>query len=148
MKSLVVWGGLALVAASSQGCVVDDRHHDDYDDYPPTRTVTPSGGDEAELSVEWTIDGSNDPGICHTVAAAYAYIEIDDDVGIVDENAVDCEDFGYDAPLLPPGSYWATVVLRDADDRDLTTPAQTDRRDLLPGDSDYVVVDFPLNSFF
>jgi len=150
MKSLVVCGGLALALVSSSGCTVETSHRDDYvDDYPPPRGpgVVSSSSDEAEFGVEWTIDGSNAPGICSDLGADSAHVEIADDLGVVDEADVDCEDFVYDAPLLPSGTYWATIVLRDRSARDITTPVRTDGRDLLPGDSDYVQVDFPLDSF-
>jgi hypothetical protein len=134
----------------SSSCAIETSNRDDYvDDYPPARGpgVVPSGSGDVEFGVEWTIDGSDAPGVCRSFDVDYAHVEIADDIGVVDEADVDCEEFAYDAPLLPPGSYWATVVLRDAGDRDLTTPARTDARDLFPGESDYVAVDFPEESF-
>jgi hypothetical protein len=142
---------LACVALVFAGCEVSTGHGDDYQDstVPPPRSgsVGNVSGGEADLSVEWTIEGSHDPGACDDYDADHASISIEDEVGVVDEVDVPCEAFGYDAPPLPAGTYWATIVLRDARNHDLTDEAETEERDLPPGASDYVSVDFSEDSF-
>jgi hypothetical protein len=150
MPSLLFRNGAALVFASLMGCqvAVDDPQDDYYpDDRGPSRGSAAVGRADAALSVEWTIEGSTDPRACYDYAVDHAYITIEDDGGLVDEAEVDCEAFAYDAPTLPPGTYWASVVLRDLDGYDLTDVAESDDYDLPPGASDYVSVDFSGGAF-
>jgi hypothetical protein len=151
MRSLVFLRNccFALGLASAAGCAVD-AHDDGYYDDPPPRgssEVGPIGSDEVDFSVEWTIDGSNDPNACLDFQVDTAYVTIEDDAGIIDETEVPCEDFAYDAPSLPPNTYWATVTLRDRG-VDATSPGQSAERDLFDVDSDYVVINFDPDSFF
>jgi hypothetical protein len=147
MHSLLFRNCAAAAFASLMGCqVAVSDPHDDYVEGPPPRGAA-VGGAEAALTVEWTIEGSTDPRACYDFDVDHAYVTIEDDYGLVDEADVDCEAFGYDAPLLPPGVYWASVVLRDATGYDLTEVAQTDDYDLPPGASDFVAIDFSGSSF-
>ncbi|MET0387956.1 MAG: hypothetical protein ABW321_18435 [Polyangiales bacterium] len=153
MKLLALRHGLvALGLMAGVGCTVDaDGPDDGYYEPGPVRDVPPIspsdvGADEVALTVEWTIDDSTDPDLCIQSAAAFAHVVIEDDVGVVDEAEVNCEDFVYDSPLLPPGTYWATVILRDEFGDPRTLPGETDARDLFEGD-DYVVINFDRASF-
>jgi hypothetical protein len=162
MHSLSFTNGWVLGLAALAGCTVSTRSPADDRAYPAddrdfADTASPprsSGigsssaiGDDAELGVDWSIDGSTDPLACDDNGVAYAYILIEDDVGTVDEVEVDCDAFEYVSPPMPPGLYWATVALRDERHRDLTEAAMSDRHDLPPGASDSVSVEFPLDSF-
>jgi hypothetical protein len=135
------------------GCqvAVADPQDDYYEERPAPRSsvgpVSSVGSSEVELSVEWTIEGSTDPRACADYDVDHAYVTIEDDRGLVDEAEVSCEAFGYAAPPLPPGIYWATVTLRDASGYDLTDVAETDDHELPPGVSDYVSINFSGSSF-
>jgi hypothetical protein len=150
MPSLFFRAGAAVALTSLMGCqvAVDDPHDDYYEEGPAPRSSASSvGASEAELSVEWTIEGSTDPRACLDYDVDHAYVTIEDDRGLVDEAEVSCEAFGYAAPPLPPGIYWATVVLRDSRGYDLTEVVETDDTDLPPGVSDFVSIDFGGSSF-
>jgi hypothetical protein len=159
MRSLSFSNGWVLGFAALAGCTVSATRAPSDSDFadtaadvePPPRVGSVGPGaaidDDAELSVDWTIDDSTDPLACDDNGVAYTYVLIEDDVGTVDEVEVDCGAFEYVSPPVPSGQYWATVVLRDERHRDLTEAAMSDRHDLPPGASGSVSVDFPLDSF-
>jgi hypothetical protein len=128
MKSLI-----ALLAALSgiafSGCVVD------------------GGPGDAIFTVEWRIDGSASRLACLDFGADAAYVTVESRFRTEDSATVPCEDFGYDF-YLAPGSYWATVQLLDRADREITSVVETDEFDLFAGDGEFVVADFPPDSFF
>jgi hypothetical protein len=134
MKSLIpllaALSGLAL-----PGCFVgvDHDHGGAY-------------ADDALFTVEWSIDGSTDPDACLDFDAAYAYVTVESRYGTEADQTVPCERFSYDF-YLPPGRYWVTVALQDRDRRDVTSVIETDSYSLAEGDSNYVVADFPPDSF-
>jgi len=134
MTRAIAWMSLALAAVCMQGCVVSaDRTY---------------GRGDVLFTVEWTIDGVTDSRICREADVSYALVSIYDDRDVlITDYDVDCEDFGIDIEL-PPGRYWASVQLFDSRDRERTRPADTDIHDLVNYDSDFVVIDFPPDSFF
>jgi hypothetical protein len=145
MNRLALLGCAALVVSGCEVSAADGRS--DYPDSElPAGRGAPAGGD-AEFSVDWTIEGSHDPGACDDYEVDHASIVVEDDVGVVDEVDMPCEAFAYDAPPLPSGHYSATIVLRDARDRDVTDVADTDARVLQPGDRAYVTIDFTEDMF-
>lgn len=144
MNRLALFGCAVLVLS---GCEVStDDGRADYPDREVPAGPRASGGG-ADFSVDWTIDGSDDPAACDDYDVDHASIVIEDDVGVVDEVDVPCEAFTYDAPALPSGRYSASVVLRDARDQDVTETEDTDARVLQPGDSAYVTIDFTEDMF-
>jgi hypothetical protein len=151
MRSFLICGCTAIALVSLMGCevAVDDPNDDYYEERPSSARSSAGSvrGGEGALSVEWTIAGTTDPRACFDYEVDHAYVTIEDDRGLVDEADVDCEAFGYDAPPLPAGVYWATIVLRDSSGLDLTEVAETDERDLPPGSSDYVSINFGDSSF-
>ncbi|MET0384911.1 MAG: hypothetical protein ABW321_03080 [Polyangiales bacterium] len=137
MKALLPCGLFAFGLASMSGCVVavdDDRN----------------GGrrGDAYFTVEWEIDRSQNPDRCIEYSVDYAFVTVNSRDGFVTDRSVPCEEFGTEF-TVPPGSYWASVVLVDRFDDDRTETAETDDRPFLyDGDSDYVVLNFPDDSFF
>jgi hypothetical protein len=125
------WLSLALVAWTSSACVVADRH----------------GEGDSTLTVDWTIDGDDDPALCDESDARYAEVTVESHDGYSNTFTEDCDRFGVDIDV-PAGRYFVTVVLLDRDERDVTPAVDTDEVDLAHDDSDSVHVDFGADSFF
>ena len=120
----------ALSVTALSGCFVGvDDHHDD-----------------AIFTVEWTVDRSTSRVACLDFGADSAYVTIESRFGTEDSLTLPCEAFGHDFILLP-GRYWATVQLLDRRGREITSVVETDEYDLYAGDGEYVVADFPPDSF-
>lgn len=124
----------ALLGTALSGCFVgiEDRHHPHDDD--------------VLFTVEWRIDRSTSPAACFDFGVDSAYVTIESRFGTEDSVTVDCEKFGWDF-YLPPGTYWATVQLLDRRGREITSVVETYEYDLYAGESEYVVADFPPDSF-
>lgn len=116
---------------SASGCMVDVDHPSHYDD-------------DALFTVEWSVDGSTDPRDCDASGARYAAIRVESKYGTEAEREVPCDEFGTDF-YLPPGRYWVDIVLLDRSHQETTRSVETDSRYV--EDSDYVVIDFPADSF-
>lgn len=132
MKSLIPLLA-ALMGTALSGCFVgvDDRGGRD---------------DDAIFTVEWRVDRSTSRAACLDFGADAAYVTIESRFGTEDSVTVPCEDFGHDFYLLP-GSYWATVQMLDRGGREITSVVETDEYDLYAGDAEFVVADFPPDSF-
>ena len=130
MKILISMFSLALGLTAS-GCLVDLDHHGG------------SHGD-ALLTVEWSVHGTTDASECDYFGARYAAITVHSRYGIEEDREVACESFGSDF-YLPPDRYWVEIVLLNRSRREITEAVQTDSRYV--EDSDYVVIDFPADSF-
>jgi len=98
------------------------------------------------FTVEWSIDGATHGSDCDYFGAAYVDVTLESRYGTEDYAVVECDRFGYDFHA-PPGRYWVTVTMMDDHDRDVSTTIRTDSYDLFEGDSEYVVADFPPDSF-
>jgi hypothetical protein len=133
MKSLLAALLVVVSGTALTGCVVgvDDRRS--YDD-------------DALFTVEWTIAGSSRGIACDDFGAYDAYVTIESRFGTEDSTTVACDRFGVDFYLLP-GTYWATVQMLDRGGREISTVLETDEYDLYAGDAEYVVADFPPDSF-
>ena len=101
---------------------------------------------EGVFTVEWSIDGGTHGSDCDYYGARYAYITVESRYGTEDYATVSCDAFGYDF-YLPPGRYWVTVTMIDSRDDDVSTTIRTDEYSLYEDDSQYVVADFPHDSF-
>jgi hypothetical protein len=128
MKSLITLLA-ALSGIAFSGCVVD------------------GGPSDAIFTVEWRIDGSSSRGACLDFGVDAAYLTVESRFGLEDEATLPCEDFGFDF-YLPPGDYWVTAVLLDRRGREITSVIETDEYPLFAGDGEFVVADFPPDSFF
>jgi hypothetical protein len=102
--------------------------------------------DDAVFTVEWSIDGATDGADCDYYGAAYADVTVESRYGTEDYAVVPCDRFQHDF-YLAPGRYWVTVTMLDSHDDEVSTPVRTDSYDLFEGDSEYVVADFPPDSF-
>ena len=131
MKRLFSTLLLTLSSITASGCMVDVDHPGHY-------------YDDAIFTVEWTVDGTTNPAECSRSGARYAYVRVESRYGVEAERTVPCEDFGTDF-TVPPGRYWVHVVLLDRQHVDRTESVETDPRYV--EDSDYVVIDFPADSF-
>lgn len=131
MKSRIPLLGMVMgLALALQGCffAVDHDAHD------------------AIFTVEWRVDGSSHPDACWDFGAEYAFITVESRYGLETSRTVACERFGYDF-YLAPGRYWVTVTLQDRHHDDITSVVETDSHTLYEGGGDYVVADFPPDSF-
>jgi hypothetical protein len=128
MKTLL---GLALIAWSSSACVVVDHR----------------GDGDSTLTVDWTIDGSDDPRACDDNDARYAEVTVDSRDGYSNVFEEDCDRFGVDIDV-PAGRYDVSVVLLDRGEHVITSTVDTDTISLGHNDSDAVHVDFGDDSFF
>jgi hypothetical protein len=102
--------------------------------------------DDAVFSVEWSIDGAAHGADCDYYGAAYADVSIESRAGTEDYVVVPCDRFQHDF-YLAPGRYWVTVTLLDENDEEVSTTIKTESYDLYEGESEYVVADFPPDSF-
>src|SRR4029077_17326791 len=96
--------GFALIAWTSSACVVVDHH----------------GDSDSTLTVEWTIDGTDDPEQCDASGARYAEVTVESHGGYTNTFTEDCDRFGVDIDV-PAGRYWVTVVLLDRNEHDRTS---------------------------
>lgn len=105
-------------------------------------------GDDATLTVAWTIDGRADRARCRQGDVDTADILIETASGRrVDEFQAPCNAF--EASIgLEVGTYFVSVVLVDPDGNDRTTAVDSDPVVLHYGDDVVVDVDFPADSFF
>ena len=130
MKIWISMFSLALGLTAS-GCLVEADH--------------PGGSyDDAVFTVEWSVDGYTSARECDASGARYAHITVLSDYGVEAEREEPCDKFGTDF-YLEPGRYWVEVVLLDRSGRERTETVETDSR--FVEDGDYVVIDFPADSF-
>lgn len=120
----------AVAGLTLPGCFVGADHH---------------GGDGL-FTVEWSIDGRTRGDDCDYYGASSVYISVESRHGTEDYATVACDRFGYDFHLLP-GDYWVEVTMLDNRDNDVSTTIRTDTYPLDEGESQYVVADFPGDSF-
>ena len=104
------------------------------------------GQGDGVFSVDWSIDGATHGSDCDYYGAASVDITVMSRYGEEDYAVVSCDRFTHDF-YLPPGSYWVTVTMLDSHDNDVSTTIRTDEYSLYEGDSQYVVADFPPDSF-
>jgi hypothetical protein len=129
--------GAACALFLTSSCVVDDHHNPGPVDGPAT------------LTVEWTLDGTDDPSQCRQANAPSILITVEDDDGPVGPDIqVDCEEFGVDVKDLDPGHYYVSALLLDPNGDDRTTTVESDRFSLYADDAFTIDIDFPASSFF
>ncbi|HVW27328.1 MAG TPA: hypothetical protein VHC69_18315 [Polyangiaceae bacterium] len=108
-----------------------------------TEVVTAGQG---TLVVDWTIDGSKDPGECQQGAATALDVTVQSSSGESHEYQADCDAFSTSIDL-PPDSYTATAVLIDGAGDDRTTPIDIDTFHVHDGEVFTTPIDFPAGSF-
>ena len=122
-------GGLLLLSASA--CTVNTS----------SDVVAPIAG---RLIVDWTIEGSTDPGLCGATNSATFSIIIDGPIS--GEYAAPCTTFATSLSSLVQGSYTANAVLLDPAGEDRTT--QIDLQPFVMTSADLSIpLDFPADSF-
>jgi len=130
------WLVLAAAAALS-GCSVSASTE-------PNTVVLVNDG---TLTLDWSIDGAQDPLVCSDFGADSIDVTVFDDLGGATEFQDSCDVFA-DTISLAPGDYTAQATLLDANGRDITTTI-----DIVPftivSDTDLSIsIDFPQDSFF
>ena len=135
IKALAPLGLLACVGLS--GCIVADDDDDNNYAYDPIGSLT----------LEWTIDGRQDPGDCLDFAVdrleLTLYTGADE---FVDEFEPVCESFGTTIDL-EEGLYYGDVTLVDSFDQSAAVTEALDDIDIIGGTDLVINVDFPLDSF-
>ncbi|XXX77559.1 hypothetical protein WMF30_02125 [Sorangium sp. So ce134] len=135
MKLSKVLSGLAgcvLATASLTGCIIVDGDDD--------HVHLTSGS----LTVEMTIDGSDDPWECFDYDVSGFAVSVEDEAGfLVEEVAADCEDFGLTILDLPEGYYDVDVWLVDSRGYAISDIARVEGVDVFDGVDTVVEVDFP-----
>jgi hypothetical protein len=110
---------------------------------PPPVTVAPSGG---ELTVNWLLVGSSDPGMCSRVGADALEVVLYDPSGRpVTRQTAACETFSITLSL-PEGRYSADVTLLDRRGNTRSTPRPLDDVDVIAGTNLAINLDFPPSS--
>jgi hypothetical protein len=99
------------------------------------------------LTVEWTIDGTQNPLDCVDLNVDRLELSIySPDGRLVDEVEPYCESFGVSVDLLD-GVYTADVTLVDSFDDAVTFTSTLDDIDIIAGTDLAIDVDFPIDSF-
>jgi len=130
--SAVGWFLLCLLSLSS-GCIIDARH-----------TGTSRTG---FLSIDWTIEGVDDPYLCDYYVVDAMELVLYDRFGyIVTEIEAPCEDFTVTIELSP-GIYDADATLVGFRDEAATFTEPLDGLDVVPDTELVVEMDFPPRSF-
>jgi hypothetical protein len=129
--NMKTWLSFAFLAFAASACVSVDHR----------------GDGDSTISVDWTIDGTDDPDQCDESGASYAEVTVETRSGYSESYEADCDAFGLDVDV-PAGRYYVTVVLLDRHHDDRTSAVDTDSIDLGHNDSDSVSVDFGPDSFF
>jgi hypothetical protein len=128
---------LVLACLPLTGCIVEDD--------PDPVIVTRGHG---LLTVTWTVDGTDDPGICAFEGADAIDILIERSRGGMEAHVTDaCASFVTSVELRP-GSYFADALLTDRAGSPLTTAVDLGHFDIYGGDELVVDADFPSYSFY
>jgi hypothetical protein len=128
---------LVFTALPLTGCIVDDG--------PDAVVVTPGSG---LLTVTWTVDGTDDPGICGFEGADAIDLSVERASGGPEARVTDaCEAF-ITTVELRPGSYFADALLTDVTGRPITTAVDLGYFDIYGGDELVIDADFPSDSFY
>jgi hypothetical protein len=106
------------------------------------RGVTDARG---TLVVDWTVDGTKDPGECQGRATTLD-VTVGSSNGDSHEYQSDCGAFSTSIDL-PAGSYSATAVLIDDAGNDRTTPVDINPFRIHDGETFTAPIDFPAGSF-
>jgi hypothetical protein len=137
MKSSSSLLGAGALALSLSGCFISS----DSDD--GAVIVLPASG---ALTVTWSIDMSQDPGVCSFYGAdAFELVVYDDFDRLAAETIAPCERFSVTLDL-PDGFYSADATMIDFADRPVTTTRTVHDIDVRAGSELVIDVDFPLGS--
>src|SRR5688572_17026399 len=134
-KALAPLGLFACLGLS--GCLFVDDDDDDAVPYDPIGSLT----------VEWTIDGQQNPADCAAFAVdrleLVLYTGADE---FVDEFEPVCESFGVTVDLFE-GLYYGDATLVDSFDQAATFTEPLDDIDIIADTDLNIVIDFPIDSF-
>jgi hypothetical protein len=125
--------GVALLLGLS-GCEVHAYGDDDY------------YGDEGSLSIDWTLDDTDDPRACDDYDAYDLELIIyDEGGGVATRISHPCDDFGVSIDLLD-GVYSLDATLVDRRGHDVSTTLKLDDIDVYAGEDTPISIDFPQDS--
>jgi hypothetical protein len=101
------------------------------------------------LVLDWTIDGSKDPGECTATGAATLNVALYNSVGgFSGQWAQACSAFATTITGLVPDTYTGSANLLDAAGNPRTTSVSLAPFAVVAGIAATVPIDFPINSFF
>jgi len=116
------------------GCEVHAYGDDDYYE------------DEGSLSLDWTLDDTDDPRACDDYEAYDLELIIyDDRGGVASRISPPCDEFGVSIDLLD-GVYSLDATLVDRSGRDVSTTLKLDDIDVYAGEDTPISLDFPQDS--
>jgi hypothetical protein len=99
--------------------------------------------DEGSLSIDWTLDDTDDPRACDDYDAYDIELILYDDRGsVVSRIHEPCDSFGVSVDLLD-GVYGLDATLIDRGGHDVTTTLQLDDIDVYAGEDTPISIDFP-----
>lgn len=144
MKSL--WISPALVVASAAlaagvggACTTSEVGS------PPPPVLPPAGS----VTMDWTIDGTKDSGLCtQSSAATFNVILVDSTGAAAGQWVQSCAAFATTIEGLSPGTYSGSANLIGANGARITTAVQIPAFYVLSGGGSTVAVEFPRSSFF
>ncbi|XYH98726.1 hypothetical protein ACMHYB_02895 [Sorangium sp. So ce1128] len=119
-----------LASASLTGCIIVDGD-DDHVHYG-----------SGSLTVELTIDGSDDPWQCFDYDVEDIVVSVEDEAGFVTVASTDCDALGLTIPDLPEGYYDVEVWLEE-DGFQKSDVVRVTSVDVLDDADTLVEVDFP-----
>jgi hypothetical protein len=123
---------LAALAVGAAGCEV----HTEGEYY----------GDEGSLSIDWTLDDTDDPFACDDYDARTLELVIyDEDEGVATTVRPRCDDFDVTIDL-PDGVYSLDATLLDRSGQDVSTTLSLDDIDVYAGEDTPLSIDFPQDS--
>ncbi len=99
--------------------------------------------------MDWTIDGTKDPGLCARTGAATFHVSLFNSAGgFAGEFVQDCTAFATTIFGLLDDTYTGQADLLDAGGAPRTTMINIAPFDVFGGTTTTVALDFPANSFF
>ncbi len=138
MRIPLLFACVLPLAALAAGCTVQTT-----DSAPPAVVIL-----DGTLTVDWTINGYKDAGLCTQSAASTIRIDVQTTSGqVIGSYAQDCAQYATSIPLAP-GSYVATATLVDSAGTARTTGVQINPFSIRGNDDIITPIDFPSSSFY
>lgn len=101
--------------------------------------------DEGSLTLDWTLDDTDDPGACDDYEARSLEIIIYEGGSVASDIHPRCDDFEAEI-YLPDGVYSIDATLLDGSGRDVSTTLSLDDIDVYASEDTPISLDFPQDS--
>jgi hypothetical protein len=105
-----------------------------------------SGSDEGSLTLDWTLDDTDDPVACDDYDARTLEVIVYDDYGSVATRVHPPCDAFEASIVLPDGVYSIDATLLDRSGNDVSTTLPVDDIDVYAGEDTPISIDFPQDS--